>query len=184
MTSIVIWAGVDSHGPSSLYMAADSRITWGSNNSTWDQGRKTFASQRFPDVACFLGDVLFPLTAIAQFFEVLDSGLICLDDSAPEERFRAFEGRIRISLDSMSADRREAFTIFYGSRDGSLMKSTFRCWAVSWRKGAGEWTRVDLTIPSDSDVVRVDGSGKDHIERHIAQWRASSEGGRDCRALR
>jgi hypothetical protein len=54
MTSIVIWAGVDSHGPSSLYMAADSRITWGSmvhpallarGDETLGQGRRLLARE-------------------------------------------------------------------------------------------------------------------------------------------
>ena len=49
MTLLVCWAGIDTHGPSSLYMAADSRISWKAP-AFFDYGRKVFAFTRWPDV--------------------------------------------------------------------------------------------------------------------------------------
>jgi hypothetical protein len=59
MTTIVTWAAVDTHGVSSIYIASDSRISWGAT-TVWDSGRKTFASQDCPFVFGYWGDVLFP----------------------------------------------------------------------------------------------------------------------------
>lgn len=42
MTMLVSWIGVDTHGPSSVYIAADSRISW-TQEHKFDFGKKVFA---------------------------------------------------------------------------------------------------------------------------------------------
>ena len=42
MTLLVSWIGVDTHGPGSIYIAADSRISW-TSGITYNYGRKVFA---------------------------------------------------------------------------------------------------------------------------------------------
>lgn len=44
MTMLVSWIGVDTHGPSSVYIAADSRISW-TQEHKFDFGKKVFASK-------------------------------------------------------------------------------------------------------------------------------------------
>ena len=74
MTLIVSWAGVDSRSPSSLYIASDSRITWGKKH--FDQGKKVFACKSHPDIFGYCGDVLFPLMILNQIVDSIDSGLL------------------------------------------------------------------------------------------------------------
>ena len=57
MTLLVAWAGVDTHGTSFVYIASDSRISWGTT-ATFDYGRKVFAFAHWPDVLGYCGDVL------------------------------------------------------------------------------------------------------------------------------
>lgn len=56
MTSLVVWTGVDSRAPASIYLASDSRLSW-DNGDTWDFGRKVFASHRYPDILGYYGEV-------------------------------------------------------------------------------------------------------------------------------
>ena len=59
MTSLLAWVGVDSRHLSSIYLASDSRISWG-DVANWDFGRKLFASTKYPEIIGYVGDVLFP----------------------------------------------------------------------------------------------------------------------------
>jgi hypothetical protein len=59
MTIILGWLAVDSHSPSSAYIASDSRFTWG-HVANYSYGRKLFAFKDYPDILGYCGDVLFP----------------------------------------------------------------------------------------------------------------------------
>jgi hypothetical protein len=65
MTLLVSWAGVDTHGTASAYIAADSRISWG-NPAVFDHGRKVYALRSSPDILGYCGDVLFPAIVLSQ----------------------------------------------------------------------------------------------------------------------
>src|SRR5258705_12262992 len=71
MTSIVAWAGVDSRRVGTIYIASDSRISWG--RYQWDQGRKVFACRKAPHIFGYWGDVLFPALALPVLVERIDS---------------------------------------------------------------------------------------------------------------
>ena len=43
-----------------IYLASDSRITWGSANRRWDAGRKLFTSDKSSHAFGYCGDVVFP----------------------------------------------------------------------------------------------------------------------------
>ena len=68
MTSLVAWVASDSHGPASLNLASDSRISWTAGRSVvhhWDHGKKVFASATSPVIVGYVGDVLFPDARLA-----------------------------------------------------------------------------------------------------------------------
>jgi hypothetical protein len=65
MTLLVSWIGVDPHGTSSAYIAADSRVSWG-DVANFDHGRKVFAFRHSPDILGYCGDVLFPTMVLSQ----------------------------------------------------------------------------------------------------------------------
>ena len=43
MTSLAAWPGIDSRGLSTLYIVADSRISWPGSSDHWEFGAKVFA---------------------------------------------------------------------------------------------------------------------------------------------
>jgi len=85
LTTLIGWLGVDSRGPSSLYLAADSRFTW-TPDVTWDYGRKLFASRSRPVILGYCGDVMFASHAIGQALELLEAGFLHPAEAAPAAR--------------------------------------------------------------------------------------------------
>ena len=75
MTMLVSWVGVDPHGPTSMYIAADSRISWDAAN-TFDFAKKVFASKKYPEIFGYAGDVLFPSIVLGQIVELIDAGIL------------------------------------------------------------------------------------------------------------
>lgn len=75
MTMLVSWIGVDTHGPSSVYIAADSRISW-TQEHKFDFGKKVFASKKYPEIFGYAGDVLFPSIVLEQIIELIDAGVL------------------------------------------------------------------------------------------------------------
>ena len=51
MTSFIAWLGVDSRGPTSMYFASDSRISWDKVPGVWDCGQKVFAANAGAEIA-------------------------------------------------------------------------------------------------------------------------------------
>jgi hypothetical protein len=75
MTSLICWVGIDQRGPSSVYFASDSRVTWG-GKTPWNHARKLFAARKYPHIFGYCGDVLFPTQALGQIVEMIDADLI------------------------------------------------------------------------------------------------------------
>ena len=178
MTTIVVWVGIDSHGPSSAYIASDSRFSWRSQNriDAWDHGRKTFASVRHPDVAGYWGDVLFPVVTLSQYFANLDSGVVARKASLSDRRFQALEQLLHLSFSELSDRQRRPFAVVYASRDGSGMEGTFHIRTVSWSADNG-WARKGFRLPSASGAIHLSGSGAAVARLHLARWTTSTEGG-------
>lgn len=62
----------DSRSPASVYVATDSRISWG-NNGYFDHAIKTFATKNFPAIIGYCGDSLASQMLISQAIAVIDS---------------------------------------------------------------------------------------------------------------
>jgi hypothetical protein len=75
MTTIVAWLGVDSRGPASLYLASDSRITWGPSTS-WDVRRKLFVCRTQPYLFGYAGEAFAPTHLLGQITERIDACLL------------------------------------------------------------------------------------------------------------
>ena len=93
MTMLVSWIGIDTHGPTSAYIAADSRISWNMTNK-FDFGKKVFASKKYPEILGYAGDVLFPSIVLEQIIELIDADVLL---SRSEERRVGKECRSRWS---------------------------------------------------------------------------------------
>ena len=80
MTLVVAWAGFDDKSRhrrkvSSLYIAADSRISW-DGAARYDGHQKVFASVKHPEIFGFCGDVTFCNMAISQILTKIDSDIL------------------------------------------------------------------------------------------------------------
>lgn len=153
MTSLVSWVGIDQRGPSSVYFASDSRITWGGGD-TWSHGRKLFAARKYPHIFGYCGDVLFPTQSLGQIVELIDAGLI----------FEAKDGidvcteRIISILDSAfrtypSAGKKR-FDLLYCMREGQGVSAPFHVRRIAFIPG--DQPRLDVVeFPQRSDIVSI-----------------------------
>src|SRR5262245_51310913 len=116
MTTLISWCGVDQRGPASIYIAADSRVTW-PGNGMWDFARKVFAAKRHPDILGYCGHAFFPTQTLGQLIELIDAGLLVSENMPLEgERSRWYQSqcilriRRRPSQRQGSLERRRAAT--------------------------------------------------------------------------
>ena len=168
MTLLVCWAGVDTHGPSSLYIASDSRISW-DKATKFDAGRKVFAFSRWPDVLGYCGDVLFPSMALNQIVDLADAGLLFAPDFSPKQKFQAIVEKLNdlcAQYPALSAGlAKNKLTIVHGSRD-PLNNKIFFCHSISWASGTG-WRGEKREMPNASGVLFALGTGaEDFLENY------------------
>ena len=184
MTALASWISVDSRAPSGAYIATDSRISWttpeGQTTATWDRGRKTFASTRYPDIFGYLGDVLFPSLLLGQFIDALDLGLLVPSSATLRARQSALETFVQQSLQDSRAVT-GTFAILHVGRANSGLRTVFETTTLKWAKG--RLTRRHLLSPHQSSVLRlgseytrreahplIDGSGAKQIQIELAKW--------------
>jgi len=181
MTLLVSWIGVDARGPSSIYLASDSRISWG-DGPTWDYGRKLFASRGYPEILAYFGDVLFPSHVLGQLMDLVDLGVFFGPHDSPGDKWMKVLERIKASREDYPNVSSCDFGIVYGTREKSGMDSVFHVYSIEWQPGC-EWTNERrLSIPKESGVIGDWGSGhKPFVESKI-RWLAE-EGVRTSRGL-
>lgn len=153
MTTLIAWAAIDRDSTSAVYMASDSRLSWG-EDSRWDSGRKIFASEKFPEILGYTGDALFCTQILSQVTSFIDScapleQLLTLEDKYEyvgeliERAFKAYPTQFCLPN----------FSILYLTRLGmSWGACTF-----SWTDKAGWQPKKIHKIPMTWDDVR----GKD-----------------------
>lgn len=86
MTILVAWIPRDSRASSSIYLASDSRISWGTT-TIFDYGRKVFGCSSSPELFGYCGDVLFPSIILSQLTELIDLNLIFIGNETANEKF-------------------------------------------------------------------------------------------------
>ena len=142
MTLIVSWIGVDSRNPASMYIASDSRISWGGGgHNQFDQGKKVFACRNYPDIFGYCGDVLFPLMVLNQIVDSIDAGLLY----SPGWGYRQKTAKVRQRLmdsfrrypNGVSSIMRDSLEILHGIRDDS--DSSFHCMQLKWTRKENKW---------------------------------------------
>ena len=72
MTLLVAWTGIDSRSPASVYIATDSRVSWGEQDH-FDHSNKTFALRQFPAILGYCGDSLASQMLISQAMAVIEA---------------------------------------------------------------------------------------------------------------
>lgn len=172
MTTLIGWVGVDAV-PASLYLAADSRITWGATVS-WDCGRKLYASRTVPHVLGYCGEAFFPTNVLAQLMEHLDAGLLLPEEWLPEQAFLAVEAFVTQALSTYPA--MDPFWIVHACRVGTGRKARFHAKSseFSGRRLVGSKM---LEIPRSSGLMCCLGSGAFAFDKARKAWGDSDVGG-------
>ena len=160
MTLLVCWAGIDTHGTASLYMAADSRISWKAP-AYFDYARKVFAFTKWPDVLGYCGDVLFPSIALSQIVELADAGLLFSKSSSPIQKFQAVVDKLNDLFQQYPALHsglaENSLSVIHGSRDPTNNKRFFSH-TIAWTKKRG-WHGEEQAMPAASGVLFALGTG-------------------------
>jgi len=180
MTSFVAWIGVDARGPTSMYFASDSRVSWGEGNGTFDLGAKLFTSNSEPEMFGFVGYVTLPQTILKKCVDLLDRSLR-RDDQSDSAQARSAWLFDMIKEHAEKHPQRNAgdFTIFHGMRLGErkIGETEFRLFATKWTNINRALELEEIPVPSDkSSVLRIDGSGKPYVHDWSLQWKATDQG--------
>ena len=161
MTAIAVWSGADSRGPASLYIAADSRITF--DGIHWDQGRKVFASNSQPHIFGYWGRIDFPALALPLIADRIDRGFLAAGGrDAHTEVYQA----IRRLWHAYPASQN--FNIVHGMRIGEKMTSRFSIHVMTCKDGI--WSTRLLPIPGTSTLILNEGSGRKDVRRAYDAW--------------
>ncbi|WP_280433449.1 hypothetical protein [Nocardia brasiliensis] len=172
MTSVVVWAGVDSRGPASLYIATDSRISWTPGASKWDQGRKAFACVIEPFIFGYWGDVLFPALALPLVQDQVDRGLV---SASPGLRAHdVIAHAIRGLWSDYPNDHRRDLGIVIGSRAGNGMAARFLLTVMTYDHTRGDWALTSIPMPPSSASLHIAGSGSSEVRSAQRLWDLSS----------
>jgi hypothetical protein len=176
MTSLVAWTGVDTHGPSSVYLATDSRITWSADGrvtGVWDLARKLFASQRSSDILAYAGDVLFPTQVLGQLISLLDAGMLFAADATPEIRVQSIASVLRECMSRYPGDQLAGggkVVIVHCCRSGERMASAFHVTELIYDATTRGWIVNPLPLPTESDIVCVHGTGARFVTTWKQRW--------------
>jgi hypothetical protein len=175
MTLLVAWTAIDSHGPSAVYIASDSRITWKSG-APFDFGRKVFAFSRSPDILGYSGDVLFPSIALNQVVEMADAGLLFGPRFSCKQKFQAIVDKLndifRAYPQSHSGLAENTLNVVHASRDPEDNKIFF-CHTITWNLKDG-WQGRESQFPKSSRTLFVFGSGTTEFEANYLRYSAGS----------
>ncbi|SMD21431.1 hypothetical protein SAMN05660733_06389 [Lentzea albidocapillata] len=171
MTSIAVWAGIDSRRPASVYIASDSRISWG-NGERWNQGRKVFSSFTTPHIFSYWGDVLFPALAIPIVLDRIERGLLLAgdEDISIDRVEQAFRSLWSDYPQNLSGD----LGIVHAWRIGQYMTCDFKVSILTYQASSNTWQSRSVGMPKESSMLHVAGSGAKFVRDANSLWQSSS----------
>jgi len=171
MTLLVSWVAVDTHGPSSIYIASDSQISW-SASVKFDSGRKVFAFSKWPDILGYCGDVLFPSIAINQIVELADAGLLFEPTYSCKQKFQAIVDKLNdlvSAYPTLHAGLAEnSLSVIHASRDPHDNYKFF-CHSISW-SAKHRWCGKEVAFPDTSRVLFALGSGAVEFKQNYDKY--------------
>lgn len=183
MTTLQSWVsysdtGESPHLPRAVYIASDSRITWGSAHRRWEAGRKVFATRQQPHLFGFCGDVVLPALLIGQVVSAIDLGVLFAQEASTTDRqdavFKAVQNGINQAISTPTSD----FTIHHIQRERAWPQTSFRAWSIFFNAIKSSCTSVELTVPLTTEVVGSYGSGKESGAARYLEWQQSDAKGR------
>jgi hypothetical protein len=175
MTTLIVWVGVDSRGPTSMYLASDSRFTW-EGGVKWDFGCKVFASRKHPTLLGYCGDVTLSSISITQALDLIDSNSLFRADASSEEKLDWLYGFLKRAFETYPKSLRREFTVVFAFRSTNNNVVSFFAGTVGWSPGEG-WSKKPLPDPQKSSIIGAFGSGKDVFGDTNRRWQESDVGG-------
>lgn len=182
MTTLLAWVvyaptGEKPHLPRGVYIASDSRITWGSHSRRWDAGRKIFSPVHQPHIFGYCGDVIFPSLVLGQIASAIDQGMLFYPRATADVRNIAILGFIRSSHRHRKNAPEQDFTILHLYREAEWPATSYRMWMISYYAKTDMWESSEIPLPSQTSVVVALGSGAAALRRHAAKWSKSNAAG-------
>lgn len=172
MTTIIAWAGVDQRSVSSVYIASDSRISWG-NSHRWNQGSKTFAAPSTPNIFGYWGDVLFPSMALPTVVDQLGAGVMRRRGSA----FGDITNSIRRLWTDYPQREHKDFGIVMATRRRDNMDAVFELAVVTFEAATKTWDIREIEMPRSSARLHIAGSGAREVRNAESLWKESAQSG-------
>ncbi len=175
MTSLAAWVAVDQRGPSSVYIATDSRISWRDQRGhvirRMDNSRKTSASDHSPQIFGFVGDVIFPALQLDTVSGLLERAASAL---SLEDSFERFQGLVDLAWRDVPHEERRDSWLVHFVRSGEGMESVFGLQVLHQATGTSVWESHIYDMPERSAVLDLLGSGSRHIHRTYGRWLSES----------
>ena len=169
MSLLVSWIGIDTHGPTSAYIVADSRISW-EYKKYFDYGKKVFASNRFPEIFGYAGDVLFPSIALSQILEMIDSNLLFDNAASCTEKNKIIFEKLHYAFSKYpDACGNNPIQILHISRDTIVNGyPAFHHYLLTWSKEKG-WKQEEKNLPKQSALLQILGSGGSEFKENYEE---------------
>lgn len=168
MTTLLSWVGVDTHGPGSVYIASDSRISWG-KSTNWDLGQKIYASSQMPEIFGFCGTVRFPTQILSQIITLIDSGSFFNINDGYKVKVEKVRLTVEKSYINLPKSLQGDLQIIYATRVGNRMRSQFYAAYITLNK-KNEVVIKDIPLPIHSDLIFSHGSGKKSLLKWHNKW--------------
>jgi hypothetical protein len=173
MTTLIAWLGVDERQPASIYIATDSRISWG-NSHSWDVGQKIFSALTKPELFAFCGDVIYPQAILPRICSLIDEDNFFAPNSGYDAKLNQLFDYVQRTFSSYPLKGK--FTILYISREHDGMAATFHAGKISWDSQVGFEMNV-LMLPSESELIVATGTGKLAMDNKSFLWQNSDAQG-------
>jgi len=162
MTLLVSWTGIDTHGPASVYIATDSRITWGKDGA-FDHAVKTYAMHNFPAVFGYCGDALVSQMIIAQT-SALVSSVIDPNRATLEDIANLFaRSMARSYADYPKRHSTGSFTVVICGKRQLVSCGDFQCYKI--KSSFSDTAISQVAFPVESSPLVIVGSGASEFRR-------------------
>ena len=182
MTTLVSWISYSTTGekpelPRAVYIASDSRITWGSDALRWDSGKKVFSTRDEPHIFGYCGDVIFPSLVLGQIVTAIDKNVLFKSGLNPDQKHDRILGSIKSSYANGHNHPVKSFSIIHVHRVNDWPNTEFVFWQVTYDAKTGHWESNKLSLPKETGLIVALGSGAQSANAYQKLWENSDSGG-------
>lgn len=164
MTTLISWKAIDSKKDiMSVYLASDSRFSWG-KHKFWDHGQKIYRCINYPEVIGYCGDVLASVSIISSVIGLIDNEIIYKNETNSEEKHqKIFE---YISNNFKSFPIHSDTSIVHIIRD---MEGKFSYYEMQYKFKNKEWKSEIRNLETSDYLIGAYGSGANYYREQISE---------------